>query len=168
MYEATTSIFHVTNMTAIGTFLCLWTLNHRFSSPRQLLIWSCVSVDRSRGPTTRTRSPQDPRDRHRTQSPPWTLPVKIQWRPTTPEVVSTHTHTHIYTLFVHLNCQIVNIRLGVSVYSCYLRLSEYTQYVCQPMCACACMLMCVCDRYTAGYPATASDIVLCFFIFRSL
>lgn len=38
------------------------------------------------------------------------------------------------TIFVHLNCQIVNIRLGVFVYSCYLRLSVYTQYVCRPAC----------------------------------
>lgn len=54
------------------------------------------------------------------------------------------------TIFVHLNCQIVNIRLGEFVYSCYLRLSVYTQYVCRPACVCARALtyytcMCVFD-----------------------
>lgn len=73
------------------------------------------------------------------------------------------------TIFVHLNCQIVNIRLGVFVYSRYLRLSVYTQYVCRPACVCVhayILYMHVC----VWHPANAPDIVLFFFFFllRSL
>ena len=42
----------------------------------------------------------------------------------------THTQAGTCALFVHLNCQTVNIWLGVFVYSRYLQPSVYTHSVC--------------------------------------
>ena len=73
------------------------------------------------------------------------------------------------TIFVHLNCQIVNIRLGVFVYSRYLRLSVYTQYVCRPACVCArlhTIHACVC--LTPSQCSWHCSFLFFFFLLRSL
>lgn len=77
-----------------------------------------------------TRDLQDPPG-PRTRSPP-PMEVARQCRPATPVSRS----TPVRALFVRLSCQIVNIRFGVFVCSCYLRLSVYTQHVCRRACVC--------------------------------
>lgn len=145
MHEATWQLFGL-DSAHIFAYEPLITL---FNIPLQSLVF----VDRSRGATMHTRGPPDPLE-PQAQSPPWTAAVTLQWwqttmRTATLEVVSTHSTND--TVFVHLNCQIVNIRLGVFVYSRFLRRSVHTQYVCQPVCVCSYILyVCVCHHCTAG------------------
>lgn len=125
------------------SFICGWyAMNtsemcsfYRFCTWYDPLLTISWSVDRSLGAMMLTRGRQDPLN-PTDPTPLWTVQVTLHLQPATLEVVSTQTHEQIpaCTIFVHLNCQIVNIRLGVFVYSPYLKWSVYTQFVCQCVC----------------------------------